>query len=320
MYQNFSSSSSSDSDCSQSENKMTVSSFANINANSISQSMMLPQRASLIDNTFAQFCMVKRQRASSQSTATSSHPPFRKSHSDSTIFNKSGTKFTYKNHSKSMPSANAIKFISSLPVQVSTEGVPAPPITKQEDNLCPSAFIQSLVDENGTSSDSTDETTMPLHETEFIPPSEEQIEAYNTDVVSAIRAGDISNLRNLYSQGQTFSCCNRFGESLLHVACRRSNADVVSFLLHEAHVSPRIKDDFGRTPLHDACWRGNPEFEIVELLLGVEPRLAFVADVRGHRPFQYARREHWGAWREYLDRQRDLILPPRKQGEMKPEE
>jgi hypothetical protein len=62
--------------------------------------------------------------------------------------------------------------------------------------------------------------------------------------------------------------------------------------------------------MHDACWRGNPEYEIVELLLTAEPRLAFVKDVRGYKPFQYARREHWGAWREFIDRNRELILLP----------
>ena len=157
--------------------------------------------------------------------------------------------------------------------------------------------------------DDTSKIAKPLHETEFLAPTDEQINAYNNDVVSAVRTSDVEALRQIYSQGQNLGCCNKFGESILHIACRRASADVVSFLLNEANVSPRIKDDYGRTPLHDACWRGTPEYEIVELLLSVEPRLAFVEDIRGHKPFQYARREHWGNWRDFLDRKKDLILP-----------
>lgn len=148
----------------------------------------------------------------------------------------------------------------------------------------------------------------PLHEHEFLHPTEEQIAAYNTHIIAAVRASDIYALRTMHNNGQTLGCCNRYGESILHMACRRSNPHVVAFLLKEAGVSPRIRDDHGRTPLHDACWRGTPEYSIVKLLLTVEPRLAFAKDVWGHTPFMYARREHWGAWNEFLDRNRDLIL------------
>lgn len=115
-------------------------------------------------------------------------------------------------------------------------------------------------------------------------------------------------MRSIHESGRSLRCCNRFGESLLHVACRRSTPEIVKFLLKEAGVCPRIRDDYGRTPLHDAVWRAHPEVDIVELLLNVEPRLAFVEDVRGHKPFQYARKEHWRRWREFLCENRDLIL------------
>jgi hypothetical protein len=83
---------------------------------------------------------------------------------------------------------------------------------------------------------------------------------------------------------------------------------VVAFLLTKAQVSSRIRDDFGRTPLNDACWLGAPAYIVVVLLLHAEPRLARMPDVLGHRPFEYARREHWGAWNQFLEQHQDLIL------------
>ena len=182
-------------------------------------------------------------------------------------------------------------------------------------DMSPDSLIKSILmshhDSSSTSADEekgTTTTLQPLHEHEFLHPTEEQIAAYNTHIIAAVRASDIYALRTMHNNGQTLGCCNRYGESILHMACRRSNPHVVAFLLEEAGVSPRIRDDHGRTPLHDACWRGTPEYSIVKLLLTVEPRLAFAKDVWGHTPFMYARREHWGAWNEFLDRNRDLIL------------
>eukprot|EP00578_Thalassiosira_sp_NH16_P019859 CAMPEP_0181099148 /NCGR_PEP_ID=MMETSP1071-20121207/12505_1 /TAXON_ID=35127 /ORGANISM="Thalassiosira sp., Strain NH16" /LENGTH=294 /DNA_ID=CAMNT_0023181791 /DNA_START=276 /DNA_END=1157 /DNA_ORIENTATION=+ len=235
------------------------------------------QRASLIDNTLAQACSLKRARGSSS--------PLVKSKSDPSI-KPFTTKFTYRNRTP----VSTVKIFST---GTSGDLVEAADESREIEDICPYVFIQNvLIDEN----DSREEKMRPLHADEFLRPTEEQIAAYGCDALAAVRTSDISALREMHASGRTLRCCNRFGESLLHVACRRSNADVVSYLLNEADVSPRIKDDYGRTPLHDACWRGNPEYEIVELLLSAEPRLAFVQDVRGHKPFQYARKEHWGAW------------------------
>jgi hypothetical protein len=278
--------------------------------NQLTQSMVLvlPSKVSLIDNTLAQGYSLKRARCE-----------LKKSNSDSMIHTKKKMKLpsynnytpviisSTNNHSSSSSSGSA-SYISSSSSFGSSKIDP-------EENLCPYSFIDSILHDStsGSSSHSEHEEkcTEPLTDTDFAPPTPEQIEAYSNDALNAVRSSDVDGLRQLLSAGQSLECCNRFGESLLHVACRRSTSEIVSFLLHEANVSPCIRDDYGRTPLHDACWRGNPEYEIVELLLAVEPRLAFVKDVRGHRPFQYARREHWGDWRKFLDEKRELILLPR---------
>lgn len=261
----------------------------------LSQSMVLPKGVSLIDNTLAQACSDRRSN-------------FKRSNSDSRL----STKFTYKNRTPGSANNTTVRIVGTS-TNTSPRNSSADISESAIEDMCPYTFIESVLvgepDVDEMDQDQSAKSCGPLHETEFLAPTEEEIAAYSNDAIAAVRTSDIDALRRIYyTQGQTLRCCNRFGESLLHVACRRSNIDVVSFLLNEANVSPRIKDDYGRTPLHDACWRGNPEYDIVELLLSVEPRLAFVSDVRGHKPFNYARREHWGAWKDFLDQKRDLIL------------
>jgi hypothetical protein len=138
-------------------------------------------------------------------------------------------------------------------------------------------------------------------ETTFILPiSEEMIDNYDTDVVTAVRENDLSTIQLMHTNGRSFSCCNRFGESLLHMACRRGYDPIVQYLVNQADVSIRITDDCGRTPLHDALWHKECQYNIVDLLVRTDPLLMLTCDKRGHTPFAYSRREHWANWRQFL--------------------
>jgi len=95
------------------------------------------------------------------------------------------------------------------------------------------------------------------------------------------------------------------------MACRRGFTEIARFLIHEAGVSVRVADDFGRTPLHDALWNRDPKFELVHLLIEEDPDLLLVCDKRGSTPFAYARREHWQSWRQFLY-DRWYMLQPRE--------
>jgi len=135
------------------------------------------------------------------------------------------------------------------------------------------------------------------------------IACYTTDLVRAICDSDITTLRSIAEQPEsTLECCNRFGESILHLACRRGLFEVVKYMVNEANVSIRMRDDFGRTPLHDACWNHEPVWEIMDMLVRKDPVLLFLADKRGFTPFQYARKEHWHLWREFLYNKRECFL------------
>lgn len=141
----------------------------------------------------------------------------------------------------------------------------------------------------------------------FADPTEVEISAYNHDVISAIRSHDIENLREFHESGRTLKCSNAFGESLLHLACRRS-PEVAAFLIQEAGVTLRVRDDYGRTPLHDACWTAEPNFELLGLIMTACPALLFMKDQRGNTPLDYTRKEYWGAYTKFLCGRMDLLF------------
>jgi hypothetical protein len=142
----------------------------------------------------------------------------------------------------------------------------------------------------------------------FTRPSQDLTDPYDLAVVRAIREEDIIKLRTMLGEGKSFNACNIFGESLLHMACRRGCLGVVNFLINEAHVHVDVRDDFGRTVLHDACWTTVPNFGVMDVLMKqMLPDTLLAEDVRGHTPFHYARKEHWDDWVTFLQ-ERDLFL------------
>ena len=143
----------------------------------------------------------------------------------------------------------------------------------------------------------------------FIQTTEAHTAAYGADVLRAVREGNINALHEMHLAGRTLQCCNSFGESILHMACRHGELSVVRFLVNEAGVSFRVRDDFGRTPLHDAFWTQKPEIELVKLIISTSPDLLLLKDKRGFTPLAYARREHWGEWCEFLQENYNMLTP-----------
>ncbi len=143
----------------------------------------------------------------------------------------------------------------------------------------------------------------------FIAPiSDEDLANYSVEVVTATRDEDLETLKDLHAKGRSLSCCNRYGESLMHMACRRGFFEIVDFLKHEANVAIRITDDCGRTPLHDAFWHRECQYGIVDLLVRIDPSLLLLRDKRGHTPFAYARREHWEVWKQFMWDRREHLM------------
>lgn len=141
----------------------------------------------------------------------------------------------------------------------------------------------------------------------FNPPTDEEIDNYDLEIMAAVREEKMDVLRTMHESGRCLQCCNRFGESLLHMACRRGFLEVVKFMIEEANVSLYVKDDYGRTPMHDACWAPVPNFPLMKLLIENAPEQIFLSDVRGHTPLSYTRRGDWQEWKKWLVEHQELL-------------
>lgn len=131
-------------------------------------------------------------------------------------------------------------------------------------------------------------------------PTEQQVQDYDNDLVWAVRESDLPTISELAQSGKTMGACNRYSESIMHMACRRASLEVIRFM-HEHGASFEQIDDFGRSPLHDACWRSEPNFELIAYILDERKDLLRGMDARGATPLDYVPREHWEQWRKFID-------------------
>jgi hypothetical protein len=143
----------------------------------------------------------------------------------------------------------------------------------------------------------------------FLQMTAKNFSGYDMTKFEAIRTEDIEGLRRMLREGQTLQVCNRFGESVVHTACRRSLARVLQFLVQEAKVSVKVVDDSGRTPMHDACWSHRPNFDSVKILISACPDLLLLADRRGFTPLQYVGKDLWGEWCRFLEDNIHNLMP-----------
>ena len=162
----------------------------------------------------------------------------------------------------------------------------------------PETFLNKLLENRGY--DTSTISAPPFRP----PPSSKQMQDYNTDFIHVIRHSDLRRLQTFHEKGTSMTACNAYSESILHMACRRANMDVVDFILHNGG-DLGVVDDFGRTPLHDACWRMQPRFDIITLILDKNLDLLRTRDIRGSTPLSYVRQDNWLEWCAYLFYQKE---------------
>lgn len=205
----------------------------------------------------------------------------------------------------------------------------------------PSAFAQTIFVKNtNTNARGSDHMSSPIIDIPpFYDPTPVEMaihQKYSQELYNYVRKGtDLEGFKQFVRQvhheytGDSssnivhpFRCSNRFGESLLHLACRRGRTEMVRFLVEEftdngnnsdidnseaARQALTIRDDCFKTPLHDACWTTSPNFELVELILKLCPEQVLMEDVRGNTPFDYVRQEDYKLWLGFLWQRRALL-------------
>jgi len=153
-----------------------------------------------------------------------------------------------------------------------------------------------------------DMTGLEPYEDSFLRVTDERVMAHSKEMTDAARSINMKTLQRFLKEGRNLQACNKFGESLVHIVCRRGSLEGLSFLVDKGHASLMVRDDFGRNPLHDAAWTDKPSFELIKLILTLAPGLLFAKDLRGSTPLAYIPRTRWVEWSHFLALNKDLIL------------
>jgi hypothetical protein len=141
-------------------------------------------------------------------------------------------------------------------------------------------------------------------------PTALQQASYHSYLIDFIRTKDVKTFESLISSGISPNPCNIYGESLVHLLCRRGEAELLSVLVQNG-CTFQVSDDYGRTPLHDACWASTPQLGIVEMILQQDVNLFHMMDSRGALPLAYVGKDQESAWIEFLESKKDVFWPIR---------
>lgn len=139
-------------------------------------------------------------------------------------------------------------------------------------------------------------------------PTEHQYASYGPKIVDAIKRNQPNEFRLMLEAGLSPNACNEHGESLLHLICRHDKVELFRILI-AFDVDLQQCDDYGRTPMHDACWASNPSFEIARCLLKKDPNFLFIYDDRGMHPLNYVTKSNWALWEDFLETCLDDFCP-----------
>lgn len=171
----------------------------------------------------------------------------------------------------------------------------------------PEDFLHSILKERGYTTEMAAMKETVFHRA----PEPDQVAAYDKAILRAVLDEDEAALERMRVSGRRMDACNRFGDSVLHMACRRGRAAALRSLLRATGPAGVVlSDDFGRTVLHDACWTASPRFDVASAVLDVDTRLLRTLDSRGSSPLQYVPQDQWPLWCAFFESRKELYWPP----------
>lgn len=184
---------------------------------------------------------------------------------------------------------------------------------RMQPSISPQVYLDNMIKPRGYST----QTFSTLESAYYNKPTELQKASYGVKLVEIVRKGDATTLRKYLASGLSPNPCNAFGESIVHMVCRLGNAELLQVMI-DYGCELRVADDYGRTPLHDACWGANPSFEVVQLILKQDIRMIHMTDSHGALPLSYTRREHWNDWLTFLASAKEEYWPKLERGTEQP--
>jgi ankyrin repeat protein len=86
--------------------------------------------------------------------------------------------------------------------------------------------------------------------------------SYHVYVVDLVKEGKLDELRSLFTTGISTNPANAHGEGLINLVCRLGATDVLQVMI-DCGCDVQVSDDYGRTPMHDACWASKPACKLL---------------------------------------------------------
>lgn len=81
--------------------------------------------------------------------------------------------------------------------------------------------------------------------------------SYHVHVIDLVKTNQVKKLQSLFTSGLSTNPANAHGEGLINLVCRLGAIDVLKAMV-AAGCDVQVSDDYGRTPMHDACWATTP--------------------------------------------------------------
>lgn len=122
-----------------------------------------------------------------------------------------------------------------------------------------------------------------------------------TNVMKALQSDDVDSLKWFLDKGFSVNYHNKFGETLIHHACRMQAVKCINELL-ERKVIVGVSSTSGRNPLHNAIWfKEEISLSILRLLCGICPVLLICEDWLGHTPLDNVSPLQWPVLCDFLN-------------------
>jgi Ankyrin repeats (3 copies) len=174
--------------------------------------------------------------------------------------------------------------------------------------MSPQVYLDALMSNRGYCTNRINTVETAYYNT----PTQLQKSSYHCFLIKVARSGNIPHFKSLMESGLSPNPANHFGESLCHMICRLGDNAMLTALL-ECGATLEVSDDYGRTPLHDACWASKPCFDVIDTIMtkmGNERYHLFnMLDKRGATPLSYIRQENWAEWMEFMVSKKDIYWP-----------